>query len=360
VSLYFVSSELGTFLSYPFSLDWVNRISFSLSVRRLEMSSNTYGSYEANDFEDLMESDGTFEEEWESGDFEDEMDPFDMEDPDPFLGDVFRAIPGPVRGALKGLARQGAAWAGSAIGGQRGARIGQNVADTVIRNLNFEVGDMEEESEVVSDLEAMGADTQILQEMSHLATLAANARSDGEADEFLGAIAGLAGKILPQVLGGLAGGDGEEESYDPERDEFFPALLPLAAQALPMAMPLISKGIGAVGRLFSRKRRTRRLMETLPPIAAKSTAEVLKKAQAGRPITPKTVAGVVAKQIAKTVATKPAVAKALQANKEMAYGGRPGSYNRQAYGYSGSQQRSPYAGYGRARRRIVRPRYCVY
>ena len=91
---------------------------------------------------------------------------------------------------------------------------------------------MEEESEAVSDLEAMGADTQILQEMSHLATLAANARSDGEADEFLGAIAGLAGKILPQVLGGLAGGDGEEESYDPERDEFFPALLPLAPASL--------------------------------------------------------------------------------------------------------------------------------
>jgi hypothetical protein len=232
------------------------------------------------------------------------------------------------------------------------------VADAVINNLNFESSDMEDESEAIADLETMGADPHVLQEMSHLATLASQARSDGEADQFLGAIAGLAGKILPQVLGGLAGGEGEEESYDPERDEFFPALLPLAAQALPMAMPLISKGIGAVGRLFSRKRRTRRLMETLPVIAAKSTSDVIKKAQAGKPITPKTVAGVVAKQVAKTVATKPAVAKAIQANKEMAYGGRPGSYNRPSYG--GYQQRSPYAGYGRGRRRIVRPRYCVY
>jgi hypothetical protein len=99
-------------------------------------------------------------------------------------------------------------------------------------------------------------------------------------------------------------------------------------------------------------------METLPPIAAKSAAEVIKKAQAGKPITPKTVAGVVAKQVAKTVATKPAVAKAIQANKEMAYGSRPGFTSRPSYG--GYQQRSPYAAQSRGRRRIVRPRYCVY
>lgn len=336
------------------------------------MSSNPYGSYEANDFEELMESDGTYEGDyegdWESGDFEDEMDPFDMEDPDPFLGDVFkvgrrvaRTAGRALSGGLPDLARQLATKAGGAIAGQQGARIGQGVADAVLNNLDWETGDMEEESAALSDLEAMGADTQILQEMSHLATLAAEAESEAEADQFLGAIAGLAGKILPQVLGGLAGGDGEEESYDPERDEFLPALLPLAAQALPMAMPLISKGIGAIGKLFGRKRRTRRLMETLPVIATKTAADVIKKAENGKPITPKTVAAAAAKQITKTLANKPAVANAIQANKEMAYGGAGGSYYRpsQGYGY-GRPQRSHYARYGQQRRRVIRPKYCVY
>jgi hypothetical protein len=336
------------------------------------MSSNPYGSYEANDFEELMESDGTYEGDWEgdweAGDFEDEMDPFDMEDPDPFLGDVFNAGRKVARtagralsGGLPNIARQLATTAGGAIAGQRGARIGQGVADAVLNNLDWETSDMEEESAAISDLEAIGADPQVLQEMSHLATLAAEAESEAEADQFLGAIAGLAGKILPQVLGGLAGGDEEEESYDPERDEFLPALLPLAAQALPMAMPLISKGIGAIGKLFRKKRQTRRLMETLPVIAAKTAAEVIKKAENGKPVTRQTVAAATAKNIAKTIANKQAVANAIQANKEMAYGGGGGAYSRpsQGYGY-GRPQRSPYAGTGQRRRRIIRPRYCVY
>lgn len=316
-----------------------------------------YGDYETTDLEELMESDGVYEgEDWEGeSDFEDEAESFDLEDPDPFLGDIVRAIPGPAKGLLKGLAGQAATYAGNAIAGQRGAQIGRTIANRVMSNLNWESSDFEEEAEAsFGDFESVGGDTQVLQEMSHLANLAAESQNPAQADQFLGAIAGLAGKLLPQLIGGLGGGEGEEESWDQEGDEFFPALLPLAAQALPMAMPLISKGIGAIGKLFGRKRKTRRLMEALPVIAAKTVTNLTKAAQAGKPVKPSTVAAVIAKQTAKTLATKPAVAKALQANKEMAYGN---------YGsYGNPQARSGGYGYQRPQRRqrIIRPRYCVY
>jgi hypothetical protein len=351
-------SNWGLFIDIPFRYTFGSRIFFSLYVRRHEMSSYPYGSYEANDLEDLMESDGMYEQEWESGsDFEDEGDPFDIENPDPFLGDLVNAIPRSVRGPLKDLARKGATLAAGAIGGQRGARIGQGVADAVLNNMNWESGDMEDENEPLGEFETVGGDTDILREMSHLASLAAEAESPAQADQFLGAIAGLAGKLIPQLIGGLTGGDGEEESWDHERDEFLP-LIPLAAQALPMAMPLISKGIGAIGSLFRRKPQTRRLMKTLPVIAARSATSLVKQARAGRRIKPSTVAAVMAKQTAKTLATKPAVSNAVQANNAMAngvhqpytqntYGGDGGSYN--GASYTGRPRRS----------RVIRPRAVV-
>jgi hypothetical protein len=324
-----------------------------------------YRDFETTDFEDIYEGEGDFEGmDFEGldgfGDFEEESD---YEQPDPFLGGLARSFAGPAMGMLRGLAQQAAGQAGRAIAGPRGANIARGVANSVLSNLNFESTDFEEEAEALGDFEAIGGDTQVLQEMAHLASLAAEAENAGQSDQFLGGLAGLAGKLIPQLLGGLAGGGEGESDYEEEGDEFFPALLPLAAQALPMAMPLISKGIGALGKLFSRRRRTREsLMETLPVIAAKSVTSLAKQAQAGKPINRGKVAAIVARQTAKTLASKPAVANAVQANKEMAYGNltTPGGW-RANFRYSGQ---SPYSGYqqpsGRRRRRIIRPRYCVY
>lgn len=317
-----------------------------------------YGDFEATDYEELMEGDGLYEGgDWEGGDFEDDLEEsyeaYDMEDPDPFLGDFVRSIPSPVRAGLKGFARHAATYAGRAIGGQRGANIGRGVANAVLRNIDWEGGDFEDEADPFGDFEMVGGDTQVLQEMSHLATMASQATDPEEADQFIGALAGMAGKLIPQVLSGLSG-EGEEEAWEPERDEFFPALIPLAAKALPMAMPLISKGIGALGKLFSRKRRTRPMMEALPVIAAKTVANVAKQAQKGKPVKPATVAAVVAKQTAKTLASKPAVAKAAQATKEMAYS----SYGAPRRSYGGYPSYG--GGHPQRRRRIIRPRYCVY
>jgi hypothetical protein len=314
-----------------------------------------YGDFETSEFEDVLDDEGLYENgsDYEfGGDFED-YEGFDYEDPDPFIGKIAQSLAGPARSALKGLAKQAATYAGNAIGGQRGARIGSGVADAVLNNLNWEDGEFEDDSDPFGDFEMVGGDTQVLQEMSHLATLAANAQDQQEADQFIGALAGMAGKLLPKVISSLSG-ESDDELWEDEADEFFPALLPLAAKALPMAMPLISKGIGAIGKLFSRKRRTRPMMEALPVIAAKSVANVAKQVQKGKPVKPSTVAAVVAKQTAKTLATKPAVKKAAQATKEMAYSGY------------GAPRRSSYGGYPSSRpgsaqrRRIVRPRYCVY
>ena len=315
-----------------------------------------YGDFETSEFEDVLDDEGLYENgsDYEfGGDFED-YEGFDYEDPDPFIGKFVQSIPGPARTALKGLAKHAATYAGNAIGGQRGARIGRGVANAVLNNLNWEDGDYEDDSDPFGDFEMVGGDTQVLQEMSHLATLAANAQDQEEADQFIGALAGMAGKLLPQVISSLSG-ESDDELWEDEADEFFPALLPLAAKALPMAMPLISKGIGAIGKLFSRKRRTRPMMEALPVIAAKSVANVAKQVQKGKPVKPSTVAAVVAKQTAKTLASKPAVKKAAQATKEMAYSSYGGP--RRSYGGYPSPT---YRGGTAQRRRIVRPRYCVY
>jgi hypothetical protein len=316
-----------------------------------------YGDYEVTDYEELLEGEGLFEDgEWESGEFEDDLEDvyesYDMEDPDPFIGNFIRSIPTPVRAGLKGFARHAATYAGNAIGGKRGANIGRGVANAVLNNIDWEDGEYEDVVDPFGEFEMIGGDTQVLQEMSHLATLASESYDPEEADQFIGALAGLAGKLIPKVVSGLAG-EGEEEAWEPEADEFFPALLPLAAKALPAAMPLISKGIGALGKLFSRKRRTRPMMEALPVIAAKAATDVAKQAKKGK-IKPSTVAAVVAKQTAKTLATKPAVTKAAKATKEMAYSGY-GPRRRPHNGYPSHR-----GGYGQQRRRVIRPRYCVY
>jgi hypothetical protein len=103
-------------------------------------------------------------------------------------------------------------------------------------------------------------------------------------------------------------------------------------------------------------------MEALPTIASKSVTEVVKKAESGKPVKPATVAAIVAKNTAKTVGVKPNLAKAVQANKEMSYGGYGsgyGAYNRPSYGRP-QQRWTPTTANGRSRRRIIRPRYCVY
>jgi hypothetical protein len=214
---------------------------------------------------------------------------------------------------LKNLAQQAAQVAGGAIAGPTGANIARQIAGQVLREA--ESGDYEGDYE---DFESFGGDQEVLDEMNYYAAMAAESESEAQADQFLGAIAGLAGPLIksvaPQILGGLFG-EGEEESdyedFEAERDEFLPALLPMAA-------PLIGKGIKALGGLFRRNRKTRSATRALPRIAAKTAESVARQARRGRPVTPQTVARTMARQTAKTIASRPTIARAIQQNRAAA------------------------------------------
>lgn len=259
---------------------------------------------ELMEMEDLEFEDEELED-WESDDLE----------ADPFLGRVLRS---PI---FKKLARTAARTVGGAIAGPTGGRIADVIAGRVFREAEYE-DEYESEAEFEDEFEAEGGDWEVLDEMEYMAEMAAETESEAEADEFLGAIANLAGPLISSLMGEA---EEEYEDYedfedyeDEEADYFLPALIPLATSLLPKAMPLISKGIGALGRLFrGRRRRGRRreseaAIKTLPKIVAKTVTSLKRQATAGKPITRKVVAATMARQTAKTLANPRTLAKAAK------------------------------------------------
>jgi hypothetical protein len=250
---------------------------------------------------------------------------------DPFLGGLIRrgaqalgraAKQGGVTPAfLKQMARQAATVAGGAVAGRMGAGLANQLATQVLRESDLE-GDYEGDGE--GDYEAMGGDPEVLEEMNYTAAMAAETDNEQEADQFLGALAGLAGPLLRKL--GTQLGESESdyedfEGFDGERDEF----LPLAALAAPQlagaaakAAPLIGKGIKALGRLFRRRRSTRPAVRALPRIAANTAARVAQAAQTGRPVTPCGIAQAIARETAQTIGSRPRLGRAMQANRASA------------------------------------------
>jgi hypothetical protein len=201
--------------------------------------------------------------------------------------------------------------AGSAIGGPAGGQIAGALAQRVLREAEM-MGDFEYEGDPEAELESMGVSPTLLAEMHNLAELAAEAETEEEADGFIGAIASLASSVLPSLLGG---GNGEayyedEYEFEEEGDPFFP-LLPLAASVLPSVLPMVSKGIQAVGKVLS-KAPVKQVMRTLPKIATDVVRNVASQAGAGRPINKKTVVQAVGKATASALANKRAVANAVR------------------------------------------------
>jgi hypothetical protein len=301
--------------------------------------------HETSDMEDLEtfdhESIGAMNGEgaWNG---EEEADPFlgdivggllgesDMEDleGDQFLGSLIRrgvqqvgrvakqaGVGAPL---LKNLAKQAAGVAGGAIAGRTGANIASQIANQLLRE-----GDFEDESDGEGDYESLGGDPEVLEEMHYNAAMAAESDNEEEADQFIGAIANLAGPLLSNLAGSLfGGGDGEGdpflgdivggllgesdmedlEGYDHERDEFFP-LIAAAAPMLAKAVPLIGRGIKAVGKLMRGRHATRPGIRALPRIAANTAASLARQARSGRPITPRNVASTMARQTTRALAT---------------------------------------------------------
>ena len=153
----------------------------------------------------------------------------------------------------------------------------------------------------------------LFEELHYNAAMAAEAGSDQEADPFIGAIANLAGPLLSSLMGETAdplyedGFEGENDMLG-ERDEFFPALIPFAA-------PLIGRGIKALGSLFSRNRRTRRLVRALPKVAAETAYDMRRL---GRRPTSRDVAASMARRTTRVLGNPTALSRTMRQNRVIA------------------------------------------
>lgn len=242
---------------------------------------------EMEDFEDFesFEDYEDYEDFEDFGSFEDYEDFEDFEDyeADPFLGSIFKNV----------------------------SRVARRVpwAD-VIRTGTRVLSSLEDEQEAFD-------------EMAYMAELTAETESEAEADQFLGAIAGLASSILPMLMKESDYEDYEDfedyEDYeDYEGDPFFGALLPIAANLLPAAMPLIKKGVKAIGKALRESDPSGQAVKTLPKIAKDATKKLARQAKAGKPITKKKVAKALASSTRKTLANPKKAAAVVKANRKAA------------------------------------------
>ena len=247
----------------------------------MEMMEDLEAYEDLEDFEDFED----FEEMEDFEDYEDFEDFEDLEDfedfeADPFLGNVVKRV----------------------------ARVARRVPwrQLVRSGLNTVASNLEGEMETFN-------------EMAYLAEMAAEAESETQADQFLGAIGGLASSLLGGLAGQQEQSDLEDfEDYEDEADPFFPALLPLAAKVLPMAAPLLKRGVQAIGKALREADPSKQAVKALPVVAAKAATSLAKQAKAGKPITPKRVQATLAKEAQKTLSNPKQVAKAIKVNRQAA------------------------------------------
>jgi hypothetical protein len=215
-------------------------------------------------------------------------------------------------GALGGLfgkiAPQIAQAIGGALAGETGAGIAQEIAENVLNEQQMEFsGELaaEGEAQLEAILESSGVSMEILGEMAHYAELAAETLNEGEADRFFGAIANLAGQILPGLLGETQMEAVSPESianesvFEAEGDRFLPllaaaapmigkAVLPMAKKLLPVAMKGVKNVVRNLGNVAKQLPPQQRKIVTklTPAIAAKTavrTANAIKKGAGLRP-----------------------------------------------------------------------------
>jgi hypothetical protein len=269
------------------------------------------GEYEAAfDFEG-----GEFEEFEDFEQFETLDSSYEDLEADPFISDLVKTAARKVSKVAQGglsskyfqqLAAQAARVAGGAVGGKTGADIASQIAGKVLRE-----GD--DESWYESDIshEHGPIDPEVLDEMHYNAYQAAESPSEYEADPF---IANLVGPLVSGLLSGESDPSYEdlyedgEVAYDHERDEFLPALLP-------MAMPLISKGVGAIGKMLSKNNTTRKLTRCLPEILKESAYEAQ---NLHRQPTQRDVAAILGRQSARAFGNPHAVARNFRQNRNAA------------------------------------------
>ena len=323
------------------------------------------GEHEGFDFMSSQEFDpfGDYENgaSWENGsalsDYE-ALNEASLEslEADPFLGNLVRSATQSISRAtggiindqvLKNVAQHAARVAGGAIAGPQGAQIASQIASRVIREGEYEdvFESSYENGNYESMLENAGVDMEAVADMHYFANRLAEAESEAEADEFLGALLPIIGQVAAPLISNLVKGtkesDGFGDMFDGEswgegsRDEFLPALLPLAA-------PLIAQGVGALGKLFTRRKKTRKLAEATPQIVYEAAFELARKRY---PMTRTGVASAVGSATARTLANRQRMAQAMRRNQTIARrvssGAPPMSPRHSSNGWQSGPQRRP-------------------
>ena len=122
--------------------------------------------------------------------------------------------------------------------------------------------------------------------MEHLGHAAAEAESNGEAFAFLAPLLPLALKALP--LAGKAIGLGAK-------------VLPKVASTVAKVAPKIIKGVNAAAKTLRNNPATKQLVQALPQVVRRTTADLAKQVSQGKPLTAQSAVRTLAKQTARVL-----------------------------------------------------------
>lgn len=238
----------------------------------LEEGGNSFDQFALTDNEAWMGENDAY------GDSYDQMGDMEGEE---FLGKIWSAAKKAakvVAPLAKKFAPQIGGLIGGALGGPAGAAIGGKLGGFV-QNLEAE-DEGETEDELNAPVRVPQTDDQLSEAMAVAAT------NSPPVD------AGALGSALTVTIASRA---------------------PLPVKAV---MPVLAKAGGDVARSLaaSRDPRARALIRTLPTIQKKTIATLTKKAQSGKPVTPRTAVRVMARHASRTLGNPQVIAKALADN----------------------------------------------
>jgi hypothetical protein len=124
--------------------------------------------------------------------------------------------------------------------------------------------------------------------MEHLGRAACQAKSEAEAEAFIGALVPMAARLIPQ-----------------------------AGSAIMRAAPGLVKGLANVAQSLRSSPTTRPLVRTLPTVMERTAASLARQAASGQPVTPHSAVRTLARQTANIVGSPQQATQAYQRSQAM-------------------------------------------
>lgn len=143
--------------------------------------------------------------------------------------------------------------------------------------------------------------------MEHLGHAAAEAETEGESFAFLAPLIPLAMKALPLAAKGI-GMLGKAAAKN---------ILPRIASNITRNAPRMIRSLQGVARTLHSNPRTRPLVRTLPTVARRATADLVRQAARGRPVTPQAAVRAIARQTAQVIGSPQQAVQAWQGSRDM-------------------------------------------